>query len=203
MWTKPRLGLAALRHMWSSEVNAAAVELLDPRPGEHVLDLGSGLGPAVTPLARRVGPTGRVTAVDPSAVMRAVLRARLLGHANRPAVRSRAGMGERLPLPEATVDAVLSLNAMHHLESLEGTAAELARVLRPGGRIVLADEDFGHAGHSFQRSGWLHDHGPDMVEPDHLASVLAAAGLVDVTASHGTLGNEPACVVTATKPAAA
>lgn len=199
--TPPDL-LAAIGHFWSSDVNLAAVELLDPRPGEHILDIGAGLGPASIEAARRVGPTGFVTAVDPSRSMRAVLRTRRLWQRSRPALEVRRGAAEDLPLIRWSVDAALSLNAMHHLPDLEGAAQELERVLVPGGRVLLIDEDFGHADHSFHQGDHDHghDHGPEFVDPDHMTAVLAAAGFQEATADHRPIGGEPAYVITATIP---
>ena len=69
------------------------------------------------------------------------------------------GAAEDLPLTRESIDAALSLNAMHHLPDLEGAARELARVLVPGGRLLLIDEDFGHADHSFHQGDHGHKHG--------------------------------------------
>ena len=194
--------LAAAGHFWSSDVNRAAVDLLDPRPGEHVLDLAAGLGPASVEVARRVGPTGRVTAVDPSRFMRSALRTRRLWQRARPVLEVRAGAAEDLPLVRQSVDATLSLNAMHHLPDLEGAAGELARVLVSGGRLLLIDEDFDHPDHSFHEFAQDHDHGdgPQFVDPDHMTGVLTAAGFPDAAADHRPIGGEPAYIVTATAP---
>ena len=200
---KPTELVAAAGHFWSSEVNRAAVDLLDPQPGEHVLDLAAGLGPASVEVARRVGPTGRVTAVDPSRSMRTVLRARRLWQRARPSLEVRSGVAEELPLVRQSVNAALSLNAMHHLPDLEGAAGELARVLVPGGRLLLIDEDFGHPDHSFHEDFHHHqEHGdrPEFVDPDHMTGVLAAAGFSEATADQRSMGGEPAYVITARIP---
>lgn len=80
----------SLTDFWSSEVNRATVELIDPQPGEVVLDLGAGLGPASVETAPLVGPRGRVIAVDPSWTMRAVLRLRCLAHRDLGVIEVRA-----------------------------------------------------------------------------------------------------------------
>jgi SAM-dependent methyltransferase len=196
----PRVALAAARHFWTSDVNRAAVDLLDPGEGEHLLDLAAGLGPATIEAARRVGPSGRVVAIDPSRSMRAAIRTRRLWQRARTSIEVRAGSAERLPLTRESIDAALSLNAMHHFPDLEGAAGELARVLKHGGRLLLIDEDFGDDGHSFHGMGGEHDHGPEFVEPDHVASLLTDAGLADATGDHRAIGGEPAFVITATKP---
>ena len=196
----PRIVLAAAGHFWSSDVNGAAVELLDPGPGEHVLDLAAGLGPATIEAARRVGPSGRVVAVEPSRSMRTAVRARRLWQRTRPAIEVRAGSAEDLPLTRESIDAAVSLNAMHHFADLERAANELTRVLTHGGRLLLIDEDFGNDDHSFHGMGGEHDHGPEFVDPDHMTALLTAAGLVDAIADHRVVGGEPAFVISATKP---
>lgn len=185
-------------HLWRSDVNRAAVALLDPRPGERVLDLGSGLGPATMLLTERVGSGGVVTAVDPSRLMRAILRARsLLAGRPRPVVAD--GTAASLPLPSGSVDAVVSLNALHHMPDHVRAAAELARVLRPGGRALLLDEDFDHPDHSLHEAGGPAQHGMDPVDPAHLAGLLAAAGFAAAAGRSDTVGGEPARVVEATR----
>ncbi len=197
---KPRHIFSMISHLWSSDVNTEAVELLDPQPGERILDLGSGLGPATVETARHLGFKGRVIAVDPSAFMRTVLRARRIWQKNRKAVVVRAGTGENLPLNDNSIDGVLSLNVMHHLDNLTETAAELARVLRPGGRALLLDEDFGHHDHSFQSESEHHEPGPDLVEPGLMTEALTAAGFVDVDERATEVGSQPCFLVTARKP---
>ncbi|MEC3955990.1 class I SAM-dependent methyltransferase [Nocardia sp. CDC153] len=105
---------------------AAARWALESAPGPRVLDLGAGTGKLTGTL---LGLGVDVVAVEPDAAMLAELRCAL------PAVRSVAGSAESIPLPEASVDAVLAGNAMHWFDmSIAGP--EIARVLSPGG--VLA-----------------------------------------------------------------
>lgn len=188
----------AARHLWASEVNAEAVELLAPAPGERVVDLGSGLGPATLLLAQRVSPSGTVTAVDPSRAMRTALTLRTrLARRPRPRPRVVAGSAESLPLGEECVDAVFSLNAMHHWDDLARAAAELHRVLRPGGRVLLVDEDFDHEEHSMHDAGGPSHHGMETVDPEAVAGLLTAAGFAHAAGRRDVLGGEPALVVQA------
>ncbi|MFE0172249.1 class I SAM-dependent methyltransferase [Streptomyces sp. NPDC059002] len=105
---------------------AAVHWALEPAPGPRVLDLGAGTGKLTGTLAA-LGID--VVAVEPDPAMLAELRRGL------PAVRALQGSAEAIPLPDASVDAVLSGNAMHWFD-MDAAGPELARVLAPGG--VLA-----------------------------------------------------------------
>ncbi len=193
----------SLQDFWSSDLNRATVELVDPRPGEVVVDLGAGLGPASVEAVGLVGPTGRVVAVDPSRTMRAVLRLRRLARRGLGAVEVCDGTAESLPVEVGLVDALWAVNATHHFRDLGRFAAEVARVLRPGGRVVLVEEDLNHPGHPFAQAAGLghHDHGPHAIDVEGLLALFAGAGLAEAGSAYRTVAGAPATVITATKPA--
>lgn len=116
--------------------NPHAIDAL--RPGETVLDIGCGAGMDLLIAARRVGPTGRAIGVDMTPAMRAKARdaARAAGLSN---VEVREGDAEALPVGDASVDVVLSNGVMNLTPNKEKAYGEIARVLRPGGRLLLAD----------------------------------------------------------------
>ncbi|GAA0614882.1 hypothetical protein GCM10009547_15940 [Sporichthya brevicatena] len=128
----------------SSELIAqrrATLDLLALRPGEVVLDVGSGPGFLAAEMAAAVGPTGRVLAVDPSDTMRALARSRELPP-NSGAVEHLAGDATALPTPDASVDVVVSTQVLEYVADVPAALAEARRVLRPGGRVHVLDTDW-------------------------------------------------------------
>jgi SAM-dependent methyltransferase len=107
------------------------------RGGERVLDLGTGTGAVALGAAALVGPEGEIVAVDISPRMLALAerQARERRLAN---IQMLEGRAESLPIPDASVDAVLASLSLMYVIDRAAAAAEIARVLRPGGRVVAA-----------------------------------------------------------------
>jgi len=192
--------IGSLGDFWSSDLNRAAVDLVDPRPGLVVLDLGAGLGPATVEAAKRVAPSGRVIAVDPSSTMRRVLSLRRLWQSDRSVIDIRDGGAEVLPVLSGSIDAAWAVNAVHHFDDLALAVGELARALKPGGRLLLIEEDFTGGVHACCSGEGAHSHGPDPVDPEHLEELLSAAGLTVTGSDSRTVGGVVASVTTASKP---
>lgn len=110
----------------------------DLRPGEVVLDLGSGAGVDVFLAAKAVGPEGRVIGVDmtPEMIARARANAARAGFAN---VEFRLGEIEALPVADTSVDVVLSNCVINLVPDKARAFGEIHRVLRRGGRFCLSD----------------------------------------------------------------
>jgi SAM-dependent methyltransferase len=108
------------------------------REGERVLDLGSGGGIDVILSARRVGPTGRAIGLDMTDEMLdlATRNATAAGVTNVEFVR---GTIEAIPLPAASIDVVISNCVINLAADKSAVLAEIARVLRPGGRMGVSD----------------------------------------------------------------
>jgi SAM-dependent methyltransferase len=113
------------------------VEWLEVRSGMHVADLGAGDGTHAVELAKRVGPTGHVRDRDRC---RAACRNREAAAAARLSnITAIEGTVSRTNLPEACCEAVLTRFVYHHLDDAPTINADLARKLRPGGRVLVID----------------------------------------------------------------
>jgi SAM-dependent methyltransferase len=109
-----------------------------PKPGERVVDLGSGAGMDTFLAALLVGPTGQVIGVDmtPQMLVRSRALAERLGLAN---IEFREGFIEDLPVEDAWADVVISNGVINLCPDKLGVYRQVFRALRPGGRMTVAD----------------------------------------------------------------
>lgn len=107
------------------------------QPGETVLDLGSGAGLDAILASRAAGPTGRVIGVDLNPAM--CLKAQAHAESSGTTMECREGRMEEIPLPDASVDVVISNGVINLSFRKRKVVEELHRVLKPGGRLSITD----------------------------------------------------------------
>ncbi len=154
---------------------ATVLLLLDCRPGDRVLDLGAGSGFSSEMLARF---GYRVVAIDPDLGALTNNRARPLFDRGRieGEVTVTGAVAEALPFADATFDGVLAMNVLHHVPDLPAATHELARVTRPGCRVVFCEPGLDHM-HAGETQRAVMEHGETDQPFDVLAFLSAARGL--------------------------
>ena len=179
------------------------VAVAELREGETVLDLGSGGGIDVLLSARRVGPRGTVYGLDMTDEMIALAQrnARAAGATN---VHFLKGLIEEIPLGAESVDVVISNCVVNLSTDKASVLAEIARVLRPGGRLGISDvvaEDRLSYEERAERGSFVGCIAGAMSETEYRQG-LEAAGLddVEVERTHPVADGMHGAIVRATKP---
>ena len=175
----------------------------DLHPGERVLDLGSGGGIDVLLSAKRVGPTGRAFGIDMTDEMLALAQANA-AQAGATNVEFLKGHIEALPLPAESVDVVISNCVVNLAADKPAVFAEIARVLRPGGRIGISDIVADDSLTSEQRAerGSYAGCIAGALSMSEFRDGLDAVGLTDVSISpsHPVADGMVSAIIKATKP---
>ena len=203
-----RYDAAALEELPSEAVAASLgcanpVALADLAPGEVVLDLGSGGGIDVLLSARRVAPTGHAYGLDMTDEMLELARVNQ-ARAGLDNVTFLKGRMEDIPLPDSSVDVVISNCVINLSADKASVLAEAHRVLRPGGRFcvadVVADAEVGRE-QADDLDAWTGCLAGALTRPDYLAA-LRNAGFseVSITDSHPVAEGFTSVLVRARRP---
>lgn len=127
-----RYNLSCQRFLSISQ--AVAIEMLNPRSGERILDAGCGTGSAMMTIAKSVREKGEVVGIDLSEDMLSVARERLSEYSKAVIIK---GNLDNMSYPDNYFDAVMNVNVMHYFYNIDIVLKEFYRVLKPGGRLVL------------------------------------------------------------------
>jgi SAM-dependent methyltransferase len=158
------------------------LRILALRPGETVVDIGAGPGFLAAEMAAALGSHGHVHAIDPSESMLALARTRETEPGAAP-VEVSPGSANALPLPDASVDVAVATQVLEYVADIPGALAEMRRVLRPGGRVLVLDTDWDsivwHSNDDARTARVLtawEEHLADPHLPRTLGAALGAAG---------------------------
>jgi len=149
------------------------VEWLNIPPGGTALDIGSGPGNVTASLARAAGPGGLALGVDISEPM----LARAVRAESGPQVGFIRADAQRLPLRDNTVDAVISLAVLQLIPDPSAALAEMARVLRPGGRLAIMVPTAGSTARFWRK---LPNAGAHVFDDDEIGDILEDNGFASV-----------------------
>ena len=142
------------------------VKTLNLRPGMRVADLGAGTGVFTVPFAKAVGKTGKVYAIDVDNGLLAIVAEKAKAEGLTNIVNVSAGPTDpHLPEP---VDLLFICDTMHHLPDQASYVRQFAKLLRPGGRVVVIDFADGH---------WPQGHEQFAITPAQVDGWMQAAGL--------------------------
>jgi ubiquinone/menaquinone biosynthesis C-methylase UbiE len=152
------------------------------RPGDRVLDVGFGPGLLAAEMAGEGGPSGRICGIDISESMLAIARTRA-DVPGGPGLELELGSVARIPHPAESFDVVVSTQVFEYVDDVAAALEEVRRVLRPAGRVVLLDTDWGSVvwrSSDDERMARVltafEDHLADPHLPRTLADVLAKTG---------------------------
>lgn len=172
-----RLALTAMA--WKNGAyNSAARQALALAPGERVLEIGCGPGVSLRRVARIVGRTGRVAGVDVSRAAVRMARHKLHWMIARNRAEVAQASAESLPFPADAFDKVYAVNSFQFWPEPQRALVEIARVLAPGGRLVIVQRSAGPdttSNFAGAQGGW------DRVERAVEAAKQAGFAVVDVT----------------------
>src|SRR5262245_20466155 len=162
----------------------ATLHVLAPSAGEAILDVGCGSGLLLREIAAAVGNTGKACGIDLSNDQLSAARANCADLAN---VELRVGDIRDLPYPDASFDAVASIQVLEYLDDVSRALAEIHRTLKPNGRVInfatVWDALFWHSPEPARTQRMLNAwraHAPHPNLPPFLRALMANAGFTSV-----------------------
>ena len=194
--------LLELRGQNADEIAArlAYLDLLAIQPGERVLEVGCGSGVVLRDLARRVGPNGCAVGLDVSAAFLPIARTLAEREGVAACIELREGDARALPFADQEFDLALAVTVLRHIPGGDQAVVEMARVVRPGGRVAVFEGDtdgclINHPHRELTRriiASGTDDHTIDGQLARRLPGLMLEAGLEDIQAqAFTTLERDP------------
>jgi len=178
---------------WGKDpTNRMTVEAARLQPGDVVVDVGCGGGEAVR-VASEHAVRGRVIGVDPTPAMVRIAREHTRGHACADRICFLEGPAEKLPLESGVASVVLAINSLHHWDEPDAGLDEVWRVLAPGGRFFIGDEET-------EDGRWSHAAGP-LSDADEIRRLVERHGFEGVRTSRHSEADAVLLLMEASKPA--
>jgi len=178
---------------WGKDpTNRMTVEAAGLMPDDVVVDVGCGGGEAVRVAAERV-VRGSAIGVDPTPAMIRIATEQSRDHPCAERIRFLEGPAEKLPLESGSASVVLAINSLHHWEQPDAGLEEVFRVLAPGGRFFIGDEET-------ETGAWSHTEG-DLSDAGFIRRLVESHGFEFVRVSRVTDAEAVLLLMEATKPA--
>jgi SAM-dependent methyltransferase len=133
--------IAELLNGDEADTRVRAAGLLDAKPGDRVLEVACGPGPNFHHVRERIGPTGELFALDMSPGMIRAAKRRVVSP--EAPVELLFANGSYLPFADASFDSLLHLGTLNRFPDVPRALSEMARVVKPGGKVVAGDEGLG------------------------------------------------------------
>lgn len=172
--------------------NRMTVEAAGLAPDDVVVDVGCGGGEAVRVAAERV-VRGSAIGVDPTPAMVRIATQQTRDHPAAARIRFLEGPAEKLPLGPGSASVVLAINSLHHWEDTDLGLREVMRVLAPGGRFFIGDEEA-------EGGAWSHAEG-ELSDPVYLRLLVERHGFEVVRTSRHVDADTVLLLMEAVKPA--
>ena len=178
---------------WGKDpTNRMTVEAAGLRPEDVVVDVGCGSGEAVR-IAAECVVRGRAIGVDPTPAMIRIAAEHTHDHPCVDRIQFIEGPAEKLPLESGSADVVLAINSLHHWAQPDVGLDEVWRILVPGGRLLIGDEET-------ENGGWGHAEG-GLSDPIKIRRLVESHGFESVCTSRHTDAEAVLLLMESAKPA--
>jgi ubiquinone/menaquinone biosynthesis C-methylase UbiE len=171
--------------------NRVTLQLAELKANDVVLDIGCGRGGAVREAGARLS-LGRVVRIDPSAAMLGLATEKTISPEERARIAFVMGEASSLPLADDSITVAWAIDSLHHWEDWMGGLSEIRRVVAPGGRFLITEEEFteGKFGHGAMR----------LLDADCVLRRVESNGFAEVAMRRYREGEQTIVVISGSSP---